>query len=199
MKKNFLFLFAFGALCCCGGNLRIDISGLAEYTQIKSSLPGTAQSSKPQGKLLQKTSILPTANDWKEFSLEFTPPRNGVIHITLRGTDEEPVLVDGFSAIGAKLKNGDFETVTPGKTFAVWRGKSSNVVSDPKLVKEGKYCGRITYTSRLGLKGVKVTAGTPVVLKGFFRNEKVQPDAKQLMKKGGLSPPSKTLQSQSAH
>ena len=101
MKKNFLFLFAFGALCCSGGNLRIDISGLAEYTQIKSSLPGTAQSSKPQGKLLQKTSILPTANDWKEFSLEFTPPRNGVIHITLRGTDEDPVLVDGFSKINA--------------------------------------------------------------------------------------------------
>ncbi len=193
MKKNFLFLFAFGALCCSGGNLRIDISGLAEYTQIKSSLPGTVQSSKPQGKLLQKTSILPTANDWKEFSLEFTPPRNGVIHITLRGTDEDPVLVDGFSAIGIKLANGDFETVTPGKTFAVWRGKDANVVSDPKLVKEGKYCGRITYTSRLGLKGLKVTAGTPVVLKGFYRHEKVQSDAKQLMKKAAIPPNSNVV------
>ena len=193
MKKIFLFLCALCALYCCGGSLRVDIIGLDEHVRIKSSVPGTSQNTKPQGKLLQKTSILPTANGWKEFSLEFTPDRSGVINITLRGTDEDPVLVDGFSAVGMKLKNGDFETVTPGKTFAVWRGKSANIVSDPKLVKEGKYCGRITYTSRLSLKGIKVTAGTPVVLKGFFRNEKVQPDAKQLSKNAAIPPDSNVV------
>ncbi len=193
MKKTFLFLTSLCALCCCGGSLRIDITGLDELIRIKSSVPGTSQSAKPQGKLLQKTSILPSANDWKEFQLTFTPLKSGVIYITLRGTNEDPVLVDGFSAIGANLKNGNFETLTPAKTFAVWRGSSKNVVSDPKLVKEGKYCARVTYTSRLNLKGLKVTADTPVTLKGFFRNEKPAPAQSDLRKKLVLPPDSNVV------
>ena len=193
MKKTFLFLTSLCALCCCGGSLRIDITGLDEQIRIKSSVPGTSQSAKPQGKLLQKTSILPSANDWKEFQLTFTPLKSGVIYITLRGTNEDPVLVDGFSAIGANLKNGNFETLTPAKTFAVWRSSSKNVVSDPKLVKEGKYCARVTYTSRLNLKGLKVTADTPVTLKGFFRNEKPAPAQSDLRKKLALPPDSNVV------
>ena len=193
MKKNFLFLFAFGALCCCGGSLRVDIIGLDEQIRIKSSVPETSQSTKLRGNQLQKTSILPSANVWKEFHLAFTPSRSGVIHITLRGTNEDPVLIDGFSAVGIHLPNGDFESVTSKKTFSVWGGSSANVVSDPKLVKEGKYCGRITYDSRLNLKRLKVTANTPVTLKGFFRNEKKVPTQSDFRKKLALPPNSNVV------
>jgi hypothetical protein len=159
MKKTLLLTMLFCALCCCGKTLRIDISGLPEYVNIKSSLDQTIQSSKVNAGTLQKTVLLPMCNAYKKFELEFTAPQATVIGIALRSTSEEVILVDDFSAKGFVLKNGGFETLSKKKTFAVWRGSSANMVSDPKLVHSGKYCGKVTYSSRINLKGIKIPGG----------------------------------------
>ena len=144
MKKLFLTALIFAALGAAGSTLRVDLTGLAEYVAIKSSLDGTSQSTKVNAGHLQRTVVLPSANQYRKFELTFTSPKDTDLSITLRATKEAAVLVDDLTIQGAELKNGGFEKISKKKIFENWRGSASNVATGEKLVHSGKYCGKIT-------------------------------------------------------
>lgn len=171
MKKFFLLAAIFCALLCQGKHLRIDITGLDEFLQITSSVPGSSFSAKPRGKLVQKTVTIPAGNNWGKFIIEFTSPRDAEVHISFRSTTDAALLVDDIKGSSISVRDGGFEKLTSKKRFANWKSEPVSVVTDASLVHSGKVSGRITYQSRISQSAVKVKADEKVTLTGFYRRE----------------------------
>ena len=181
MKKFLCLLFGM-YLCACQGNaLRIDITGLGEQLTVKSSVPGTSQGAKTRGKQIQRSIVLPATAQWAPFQIEFVSPQAAVIDLSFRSTSENGVLIDCFKGGNVVVKDGEFEKVTAQKRFAAWKASAAAVVADPKLVKSGQYCCKVTYEDRVNQRSLKIPAGEKVIFSGFYRLEKAPVVSKKVI------------------
>ncbi len=114
--------------------------------------------------------------EWTPIEFTFVPRETGTVRLSLRlkgkeGELEQRMFVDDFEAIGTKLRNGDFEKLSPDGSFAAWTGSPENVVTEP--VRNGRYAGSFTLSKRLTQR-IAVDSGKPVTLKYFVRRDELK-------------------------
>lgn len=116
-----------------------------------------------------------THRGWREFEIRFTPAGSGKVTLALKGPWEDSgqfkpfrqdVEWDVLSAEGTTLANGDFEGATP---QAGWTGGNQVAKGTQDApAKHGEQFIRVWHDTPLFTE-LQVTAGTPVVLRGFVR------------------------------
>lgn len=116
-----------------------------------------------------------THRGWREFEVRFTPAGTGIVSLALKGPWEDSgqfkpfrqdVDWDVLTVEGTALENGDFEGAHP---QAGWNGGSQvQSATQEAAAKHGDQFIRVWHDTPLFAE-LKVTAGTPVVLRGFVR------------------------------
>lgn len=157
----------------------ITINGAKEQNKLTLGAPGATMVVENQkfGEESQRPFIIrargavTTAATWKEYSLSFTPEKEGYVWLSLEGEyppKEEPniefkVDYDKITVTGGSVENGDFEVRAEDGKPKFWKYSKDVVPNNSQPALSGSHYVAVTAKNRIGI-ALKVVAGQSVTI-----------------------------------
>ena len=109
----------------------------------------------------------PAGEEWKAYSVTFTPETDGTIQLIVMGNrKDQEIGYDKFTLSGGKLKNGDFEEIGCRSVPTGWILQPEALGSGGAF--SGTYCVRTSHDKRVQ-QSIPVKGGVPLTLTFFAR------------------------------
>ena len=176
MKR--ILAIALFMVAACGmaqqAKVRIDVDGRADQIPLVTGECDSALSAGNPGWMkdkkeyyLQLVSNGGISNAWTAYKFSFTPGKDGMVKLVLMGPDitgQPFVNYDNLLAVGAEIKNPDFEDVSSRGLFTDWSSYRESVVTGKDDAQSGRNYVKVSI-GRTVWQMIEVKKGQEVTIK----------------------------------
>jgi len=165
------------------GPARIDIIGKVALEPIngegdvKLQHAGWIKDEAEKAKFLLSVSMDAKGDQWTQYQVSFKALEDGAVALTFRGQWDKVkrnwIYVDGVTAEGITIVNGDFEETTPNGLPTGWYLPLSiaQYIVDPALSQSGRACVHVWH-DRPAVQNIHVKANQDITVKFWVKFEK---------------------------